>query len=141
MGNASGSKTESVSQLGINKRILIIDDNWTDLKLMQRALKEMGYNEIHLADRGIVGIRKAISLKPHLIILDLHLPDINGILAYRIIKAGESRNTKVVIVSGSKNSSLLEVLDQMRDEGAIPDRFVEKSCDFSWLKKIVNSTI
>jgi len=108
---------------------------------MQKALKDIGYNEIHLADRGIVGIRKAISLKPHLIILDLHLPDINGILAYRIIKAGEPRNTKVIIVSGAKNSSLLKVLDQMNYDGVIPDIFVEKSYDYLWLQKMVNSTI
>ena len=141
MINVSESKTESVSQSRINKRILIIDDNWTDLKLMQKALKEIGYNEIYLVDRGILGIRKAISLKPHLIILDLHLPDINGVLAYRIIKAGKSRTTKMIIVSGVKSSSLLEILDQMNDEGVIPDQFVEKSCDFSWLQKMVNSII
>ena len=63
MGNASGSKTASVSQSGINKRILIIDDNWIDLKLMQKVLKEMGCNKVYLADKGIVGIRKAISLQ------------------------------------------------------------------------------
>ena len=141
MDNASGSKTEFASQSGINKRILIIDDNWIDLKLMQKALKEIGYNEIHLADRGIVGIKKAISLKPHLIILDLHLPDINGILAYRIIKAGESHNTKVIIVSGAKNSSLLKVLDQMNCDGVIPDIFVEKSYDYLRLQKMVRSTL
>jgi len=139
--NVSVSKTESVSQSRINKRILIIDDNWIDLKLMQKALKEIGYNEIHLVDRGIVGIRRAISLKPHLIILDLHLPDINGVLAYRIIKAGKSHNTKIIIVSGVKSSSLLEVLDRMNDEGVIPDRFVVKSYDYLWLQKMVNSII
>ena len=53
MGNATESKTKPVSQSRINKKILIIDDNWTDLKLMQRALKKMGYNEIYLADKGI----------------------------------------------------------------------------------------
>ena len=122
-----------------DKKILIIDDNWGDLKLMQEVLKDAGYEKVYLADRGTVGVKKAITLKPDLIILDLHLPDINGILAYRIIKAGKSRNTKVIIVSGVKNSYLLETLDQMHDEGAIPDMFIEKSPDFLLLQKMIES--
>jgi DNA-binding response OmpR family regulator len=62
------------------KRVLIIDDNWGDLKLMEEALNEAGY-DVYVKDRGISGIKVAGALKPHLIILDLHLPDINGILA------------------------------------------------------------
>ena len=141
MVNASGSNKESVPQSRANKRVLIIDDNWGDLKLMQEALKEIGYDDVYLADRGTVGIRKAISLKPHLIILDLHLPDINGILAYRIIKAGKSHDSKVIIISGVKNSPLLEVLDRMNDEGVIPDVFIEKSHDYLLLQKTVNSIV
>ena len=122
------------------KKVLIIDDNLGDLKLMEEALNDAGY-DVYVKDRGISGIKVAGTLKPNLIILDLHLPDINGILAYRIIKAGEHPNMKVVITSGVKNSSLLEALDDMNDEGVIPDVFIEKSHDFLSLQNMVNTIL
>lgn len=138
MVNAFTSNKESLFQSRIDKRILIIDDNWSDLLLMKEALNEIGYKEIYYAAKGTEGIRKAISLRPNLIILDLHLPDINGILAYRVIKAGQSHNARVIIISGVKNSNLLKIFGQMKYEGDIPDVFIEKSHDYLSLQKMVN---
>lgn len=138
MVNASTSNKESLFQSRIDKKVLIIDDSWGDLLLMKEALYEVGYKEIYYATKGVEGIRKAISLKPNLIILDLHLPDINGILAYRVIKAGQTNNTKFIIISGVKNSHLLETFGQMKYEGDIPDVFIEKSHDYVSLQKMVN---
>jgi len=60
------------------KRILIIDDDHEIQDILSRYLKREGF-KIATADKGTLALDLVHSLKPHLIILDILLPDINGI--------------------------------------------------------------
>lgn len=57
--------------------ILYIEDNPDNMRLVKRALEAKGY-VIHGAVNGLSGIQMAESLEPHLILLDINLPDIDG---------------------------------------------------------------
>jgi pilus assembly protein CpaE len=59
------------------ERILIIDDDLDSLKLVGLMLQKQGY-EIVAASNGALGIEKAQSAAPALIILDIMMPDISG---------------------------------------------------------------
>ena len=78
-------------------RILIIDDNLDDLKLMETMLHGEGFDVI-LASDGAEGVAKAIDEHPDLIVLDLLMPRING---FDVIKSlhehSETRNIPVII--------------------------------------------
>ncbi len=58
-------------------RVLVIDDDPIYHKIIARGLQPMGY-QIEVADSGQVGLEKARSLRPDVIITDVMMPDISG---------------------------------------------------------------
>ena len=83
----------------MSKKVLIIDDNPTDAGMVKSILVEEGL-EVDVAVTGEEGMRKAIEIKPDLIVLDLILPDISGLdVCYELKKNPGLYNTKIVILS------------------------------------------
>lgn len=70
------------------KRILVVEDNEYNLYLIRFILEKNGYQVIE-AREGIQGTELAISEKPDLILLDIQLPDINGLEVARQMRASE----------------------------------------------------
>src|SRR5688572_3372264 len=66
-------------------RILVIDDEPINHKLVARALESLNY-ELHFAGNGMEGVTKARNLEPDLIITDVMMPDINGYEVTRILR-------------------------------------------------------
>jgi DNA-binding response OmpR family regulator/signal transduction histidine kinase len=58
-------------------RILCIEDNSMNWRLVQRLLSQAGY-EMHWAEDGLQGYNMALALKPALILLDINLPGLSG---------------------------------------------------------------
>lgn len=58
-------------------RILCIEDNAMNWRLVQRLLSQAGY-EMHWADDGLKGYEAAAALIPALILLDINLPGLSG---------------------------------------------------------------
>ncbi len=78
-------------------RILIIDDNLEDLKLMETILHGEGFDAL-LASDGAEGIAKAIEERPDLIVLDLLMPGINGFDVVKSLQEHpETRNIPIII--------------------------------------------
>jgi len=71
------------------KRILVVEDNETNMYLIRFMLEKSGYEVIE-ARKGTVGVELAVKEKPDLIIMDLQLPDINGLEATKRIRASEA---------------------------------------------------
>ena len=71
------------------KRILIVEDNEDSRFILLIMLRRLGY-EITEAQSGTQGVEKAVTEKPHLILMDLGLPGISGIDAAREIKKNPS---------------------------------------------------
>lgn len=61
-----------------NQTILIVDDEEDILEFLSYNLKKNGYT-VHTANDGEEGIRKALKVKPDLIILDVMMPKMDGI--------------------------------------------------------------
>ena len=66
-------------------RILVIDDEPINHQLVAHALAPLQY-EIHFAENGQIGIAQARTLKPHVIITDVMMPDITGYEVTRILR-------------------------------------------------------
>jgi DNA-binding response OmpR family regulator len=66
-------------------RILLVDDEKRIVEVLEAYLVREGY-EIVSADNGIDALKKAKTLEPDLIILDLMLPDISGEEVCRLVR-------------------------------------------------------
>lgn len=69
-------------------RILVVEDNPKNLKLMRDVLTYAGYEVIE-ATSGEDGVRMAGETSPDLVLMDLQLPGIDGAEALRRIRASE----------------------------------------------------
>ena len=58
-------------------RILCIEDNPINWRLVQRLLKTAGY-DMHWAEDGLKGYDLALAIKPALVLLDINLPGLSG---------------------------------------------------------------
>lgn len=79
------------------KRILVVEDNETNLYLIRFMLEKSGYEVIE-AREGAVGVEMAVKEKPNLVIMDLQLPDIDGLEATKRIRASEA-DTEIPIIA------------------------------------------
>jgi len=66
--------------------ILIVEDNEKNMKLVRDILQHQGHTTLE-AVTGIDGVRIAREAKPDLVLMDIQLPDIDGIAALRQIRA------------------------------------------------------
>jgi two-component system cell cycle response regulator DivK len=82
-------------------RILIVEDNEKNLKLVRDVLEHKGH-EILVAMTGTEGVRLAREGAPELVLMDIQLPDIDGIAALALIRADAALDAvPVLAVSAS----------------------------------------
>lgn len=93
----------------IRKSILIIDDDHDQVDVLSLRLHNLGF-ETFSADTGSKGISLAHDRKPHLVLLDLRLPDLDGLSVCQQL-ADDSRtcDIPVIIVSGMERSDVVRI--------------------------------
>jgi len=100
-------------------RILVVEDNPKNLKLVRDVLTYAGYEVIE-ATSGEDSVRLAAERGPDLILMDLQLPGIDGAEALRQIRATETAVPVVAVTAFAMNN------DRTRAFDAGFDGYVEK---------------
>lgn len=72
-----GKKGDTVSEEKDSLRILYIEDNRDNRILVKRVLEAEGYQVLEAGD-GVTGIELAKKENPDLILVDIHMPDMDG---------------------------------------------------------------
>ena len=65
---------------------LIIEDNENNLELIKFILEEAHY-KTRFAMTGLEGVQQTLTIPPDFVILDIQLPDINGLEVLKRIRA------------------------------------------------------
>ena len=93
------------------RRILYIEDNRSNVELVERILEEHEQFELAVAVNGYDGIARAREQRPDIILLDLHLPDISGLEVLMHMRADQSlRDVPVIVLSADATNRQIERL-------------------------------
>ena len=79
------------------KTVLIVEDNEKNMKLARDVLQAKGYATLE-AVTGEEGVRLAKEKAPDLVLMDIQLPGINGIEAFRQLRA-DVRTASIPVVA------------------------------------------
>ncbi len=91
--------------------ILYIEDNLSNLRLIQLLLESWPNSELLSAEQGKLGLEMARARRPDLILLDLHLPDVPGWEVLEQLQADErTRDIPTVIISADATPGRLHRL-------------------------------
>ncbi|HWH52638.1 MAG TPA: MHYT domain-containing protein [Gemmatimonadaceae bacterium] len=118
-------------------KILYVEDNLSNLTLVQRILARHHDIELIPAMQGGLALEMAKLHRPDLILLDLHLPDIPGEEVFaELQKDAECRNIPVVVLSADATRAQI---DRLTDAGV--HAYVTKPLDVKPFIEILNSVL
>ena len=101
--------------------ILIVEDNASNMKLASLLLEGEGYQILQAGDAE-TGIRLARETVPDLILMDVHLPGMDGLAAARLLKSDPStRGIRIVALTALAMSG-----DREKTEDAGCDDYLSK---------------
>ncbi len=90
-------------------RILVVEDDVNLLDLLMDGLRENRAYEVDGARDGYEGLARVEAFKPHLLILDLQLPGLDGFQVCRKVKASPAtQSIKVLATSASREGRARE---------------------------------
>ena len=96
-------------------KLLYFEDNPANLVLVEDILTDYPEVKLFTATHAKIGINMALSLKPNLILMDINLPDIDGIEALkRLRNFEETHATPVVAISAN---AMKKDIDRAMAEG------------------------
>lgn len=86
----------------MNHKILYVEDNPLNLKLVRKILNAAGYEMIEAVD-GYSGLIAAAREQPDLILMDVNLPDIDGLAVTAQLKS-QSNTRHIPVIALTANS-------------------------------------
>ena len=134
LGAAPQPEPEQVEQTGHDLTVLYIEDNVSNLQLVERVMQRRGIALIS-AMRPQLGLDLAGEHQPDLILLDLHLPDMPGQEVFRRLRANaKTAEIPVVVLSADARPNLIS---RMLDDG-VRD-FLTKPLDVKQLLELIDA--
>jgi DNA-binding response OmpR family regulator len=89
----------------MRKKILVVDDDAELVELVSFNLKQAGY-AIGTASNGVEAIKKARSLEPDLIVLDVMMPELDGFAVCEILRRDSSTASIPIMMLTALSSEL-----------------------------------
>jgi CheY-like chemotaxis protein len=115
--------------------VLYIEDNLSNLQLVERVLSRRPGVRLISAMRPQLGLELAAEHDPDLILLDLHLPDMPGQEVFRRLQAEpRTANVPVVVLSADARPTLIK---ELLDQGI--RAFLTKPLDVKELLELLNT--
>ena len=98
-----------------NRRILVVDDDRMAQRLVQKALEFEGYR-VELASTGQEALDKVRTWKPHLVLLDVNMPELDGIETLKYLRQQPEYISTLFVSGRSKIEDVVRGLDAGADD-------------------------
>lgn len=90
------------------QKILIIDDEPDVLEFISYNLKKEGF-DVYTAINGKEGLKKAKEINPHLIILDVMMPEMDGVETCRELRKTESLGNTIIVFLSARSEDYSQI--------------------------------
>lgn len=94
---------------------MIIDDDDLSQKLVAKALEYEGY-EVVLADSGEQGVQRLTESTPHLVLLDMNMPGLNGLETLAQLRARSEYVSVLFVSADARSEDIIRGLDAGADD-------------------------
>ena len=94
----------------MGKNILICDDAAFMRMMIKDILPKNGYNVVGEAENGAVGVEKYKELKPDLTLMDITMPEMDGINALKNIKAADAGANVIMCSAMGQQAMVIEAI-------------------------------
>src|SRR5947208_802510 len=111
-------------------RILIVDDDREIVDLLREFLERNGY-AVDSAANGREGLSRIVAARPDLVLLDIRMPDMDGMRALQLARAIDP-TLAVIMVTGNED---IELARETLRAGAVD--YVAKPLDLEYLTRAV----
>jgi PAS domain S-box-containing protein len=120
-----------------SRRILYIEDNLSNLTLIEQMLEERPEIELLTAMQGKIGLDLARQHSPDLVLLDVHLPDLDGREVISELKSSQTtRDIPIVVISADATASQI---NRLMTAGA--NTYLTKPLDVAEFFRVLDKTI
>jgi two-component system CheB/CheR fusion protein len=97
------STIAAVTNMRPTRRVLVVDDNLDTVQSLAILLREKGY-DVQLAIDGRAAIEVARHFRPHVVVLDLGLPDSDGLqVARQLRRLPNGKGMRILALTGRKH--------------------------------------
>ncbi len=113
--------TSKPSEVSRSTRILIAEDNPINTTVLMRLLRKHGFKDIHHAKDGLDTVERFLATKPDIVLMDVHMPRMDGYEATKQIRAGD-KHTPIIALTANASSDdhALSLAAGMNDHIAKP---------------------
>lgn len=87
-------------------RVLVAEDDFLVAEMVRGQLQQIGHEVVGVAENGHLAAEKTRDLRPDVVIMDINMPDMDGIDGMRLIQ--KHFPTPVVIMTAYESEELLE---------------------------------
>ena len=91
-------------------RVLIVDDTTFMRATIRRVLEEQGRHDIFEAENGLEAVSKYKIVNPHLVIMDISMPVMDGIEAIKLIKAYDNQANIIICSLQGQRENVMEAI-------------------------------
>ena len=112
-----------------DKNILLVDDAAFMRMMLKDILTKNGYNVIGEAENGAQAVEKYKELKPNLVVMDITMPEMDGIQAAKAIKAADANALIIMCSAMGQQAMVIEAIQAGAKDFIVkpfqPDRVLE----------------
>lgn len=100
---------------GKSRKVLVVDDDDMNRTLVAKALEFEGY-QVRQADSGLAGLQVINEWKPHLVLLDVNMPGLNGLETLAKLRVRDEYVSVIFVSANSRTEDVIRGLDAGADD-------------------------